>query len=201
MHLRLQLGEKPVNPHRNCSQLNRIVRQTSRREQIPVTLQKAGRLLQDHLFFPACLAFVVEDPRFDPMRDFSLSLLVNRNTGRGKNAAIVIATGLGAIFINGALVTNQHGTLPVVAVAHQHVSFWQAWSGKQQGSRNVFEGLLFFRPDMNEHGRAATAFATSARHIDRSFSRSQRGLGATKPISKAAGRYAGSIAGPTLELN
>jgi hypothetical protein len=106
VHLRLQFGEKPVNPHRKCGQLNRVIRQTSRREQIPVPLQKAGRLLQNHLFFPACLAFVVKGPRLDATRDFSLSLLVNRNTGRGKNAAIVIATGLRAILINGALVTN-----------------------------------------------------------------------------------------------
>jgi hypothetical protein len=58
------------------------------------------------VFLAAFFAFVIEYPFSDTIGDFGLLLPVDRNTRRGKNPSIVIATGLWANFINGALVAD-----------------------------------------------------------------------------------------------
>src|SRR5260370_2647329 len=122
------------------------------------------------MFLSACFTFEMEFPRFDTMRYFSLSLLINRNTRRGKNPAIIIATGLRAMFVNRAFVVDQHGAVPLVAITHEHVPLRQAGGGKHQCAERPLDRLRFFRLDMYEHGRAATPSAGTARYISLALS-------------------------------
>jgi len=51
---------------------------------VPVLLQEGSRLLHNPMFLAAFFTFVTEYPRFDTIRDFSLSLLVNRDAVAAK---------------------------------------------------------------------------------------------------------------------
>src|SRR5260370_38769824 len=106
------------------------------------------------MFLSACFTFEMEFPRFDTMRYFSLSLLINRNTRRGKNPAIIIATGLRAMFVNRAFVVDQHGAVPLVAITHEHVPLRQAAGGKHECAGSPVDVLRCFRLHIDEHGGA-----------------------------------------------
>src|ERR1022692_3196324 len=137
------------------------------------------------------LAFVVEYPLADTLRDGGLSLVIVRKGGRRKDATVEIAAGLRAIFIDGAAVVHQHGTAPLLVVAHQQMSLRQAWGLKEQGAGNTPNGFGFGGPDVDEHGRTATASASAARHIRSALPRFQGSLGTAQPLREVAGRHAG----------
>src|SRR5260221_12174967 len=111
------------------------------------------------MFLAAFVAFVIEYPRFDTIRYFSLSQRVDRKARRGKDPAIIIATRLRAIFINRAFIVHQHGAVTLVAIAHEHMPLGQAGGGKQKSAGDPFDGLRFFRLDIDEHRRTATTYA------------------------------------------
>jgi len=117
------------------------------------------------------LALVVEYPLADTLRDDRLSLVIVRKGGGGIDPTVEIAAGLRAIFIDGAAVVDQHGTAPLLVVAHQQMSLRQAWSVKKYGAGNTLDGFGFGGPDVDEHGGTATARAGAARHIRSTLSR------------------------------
>src|SRR5689334_569348 len=117
------------------------------------------------MLLAAFLTLVMERPLLDALRDVRLRLLINRNTRRGENPAIVTATGLRTVFIDGALVVDQHGTVSPVVVAHDHMTLGPSGGRKQQRGRNSLEGSRFLRADVDEHRRAAAGGAGTARHI------------------------------------
>ncbi len=137
-----------------------------------MALSKPARTFQDllvwqkaHRFVLAIYALTAALPKQETyglslqMRRAAVSIPANIAEGvrrRGKDPAIVIATGLRAIFINGAFVVDQHGAVSLVAITHEHVPLRPARGGKQQCAGNPPDGLRFFGLNMYEHGRAAT---------------------------------------------
>src|SRR5215467_11663979 len=117
---------------------------------------------------------MVENRGIDAVSYVRLSLPVNTNTRRGEDPAIITATGLRTVVVDRTLVIDQHGAVPIIPIAHEHVTFWEAGGRKQQPAGNSLDGLRFFRPDVDEHRRAAARGAVAARYRSFALSGSQR---------------------------
>ena len=118
MRSRRQVREYSVDPYGDCCERTWLRGQTSWGKEISVSLQKGRRLFQGVMFRLAFLSLVREGPGRGTFRDLILGLLTDRNARRRKDPAVILATGLGSILVDRALVLDQHGAMAPVVVSH-----------------------------------------------------------------------------------
>ena len=73
-----------------------------------------------------------EAPASCLMSNQDLFIVVGLKAGGRKHAAVVGAAGARAMLVDRAAIVDQHRALAAFVVTHEHVSAWQARSGKQQ---------------------------------------------------------------------
>jgi hypothetical protein len=92
----------------------------------------------------AFFGFVSECPPVDAIGDLGLAIPVQSDSGRGKDAAIVVATGLRAIFVDGAFAIDQHEALSLVTVNHDEMALGPA-KARESAVRGGYGGWFGFR--------------------------------------------------------